>query len=141
MGPRIELESHEIGGWLALKGHLFSRCDFGFQLLCDFLSDLALDGEQLVYIAVVLLDPDVGVRACVDQLRVEAKMRAGSADAALQNMRHTQIITDLTKISLATVIHHAGPADDFQIGDSRQLGQKVVLNAIDESSGVFSLLA
>src|SRR5207249_8674107 len=72
------------------------------------------------------------VSARLDQLRVEAKMRAGSADAAFQNMRYAQIISDLTEISLATVIHHAGPADDLEICDPRQLGQDVVLDAIDE---------
>src|SRR5439155_5202462 len=51
---------------------------------------------------------------------------------AFQNMRYAQIISDLTEISLATVIHHAGPADDLEICDPRELGQDVVLDAIDE---------
>src|SRR5437867_10953166 len=72
------------------------------------------------------------VRACVDQLRVETEMRAGSADAAFQNMRYPQIISDLTEISLATVIHDAGPADDFEIGDPRELREDIVLHAIDK---------
>ena len=102
--------------------------------------DLALDCEQIIQIAIVLLGPDVRVSARVDQLRVETKMRAGSADAAFQNMRYAQIISDLTEISFATVIHHTGPADDFQIGDLRQLGQNVVLHTIDKRR-VFFLLA
>src|SRR5213596_2273295 len=72
------------------------------------------------------------VRACVDQLRVETEMRAGSADAAFQNMRYPQIISDLTEISLATVIHDARPADDFEIGDPRELREDIVLHAIDK---------
>ena len=67
-------------------------------------------------------------------------MRAGSADAAFQNMRYTEIVSDLTEISFATVFHHAGPADHLQIGDLRQLSQKVVLHAIDECR-VFFLVA
>jgi hypothetical protein len=66
---------------------------------------------------------------------------AASADAALQNMRYTQITSDLSHISFVAIFHHAGPADHFQIGDPRQLGQNVVLHTIDERSGVFSLLA
>jgi hypothetical protein len=54
-------------------------------------------------------------------------------------MRYTQIITDLSHISFVTIFHHAGPADHFQVGDPRQLGQNVVLHTIDEGSGVFSL--
>ena len=100
--------------------------------MCDFLRNLALDCEQIIQIAIVLLGPDMRVSARLDQLRIDTKMRAGSADAAFQNMRYTQIITDLTEISFATVIHDTGPADDFEVSNPRQLGQKVVLNAIDE---------
>ena len=119
-----------------LNSQFLGRCDFGVQSFGDFLRDLTLDCEQIIQIAVVLLGPDVRVSARVDQLRVETKMRAGSADAALQNMRNPQIISDLAEISFATVIHDTGPADDFQIGDLRQLGQNIVLNAIDKGSGV-----
>ena len=138
VGARIELESDEIVGGLFLNGQSLGRCDFGVQAFGDFLRDLALDRKQIIQIAVVLLGPDVGISARVDQLRVESEMRAGSADAALQNVRYAQIISDLTHISFATVIHHTRPADDFQIGDPRQLGQNVVLHAIDEGRVVLS---
>ena len=134
IGARIELESDEIGGGLFLNRQSLRSCDFGVQSFGDFLRDLALNGKQIVQIAVVLLGPDMGVSARVDQLRVQTKMRAGSADAALQNMRYTQIIADLTEISFATIIHHTRPADDFQIGDLRQLGQNVVLHTIDKDA-------
>ena len=39
----------------------------------NFLRDLALDGEQIVQIAIVLLHPDVSVSAGVDQLRIHVK--------------------------------------------------------------------
>src|SRR5437868_6653174 len=81
------------------------------------------------------------VRACVDQLRVKTEMRARSADAAFQNMRYPQIISDLSHISFLAIFHHTAPTDHFQIGDPRQLGQNVILDAVDEGSGVFSLLA
>jgi hypothetical protein len=73
----------------------------------------------------------------VDQLRVETKLRAGSADAAFQNMRHPQFVTDLPHIPLATVIHDTRPADDFQVDDLRQLGQNVVLHAISKGRVLF----
>src|SRR5439155_22184194 len=120
IGARIELEGDEISGWLLLNSQSLRGCDFGVQSFGDFLRDLALDRKQLIQIAVVLLGPDVGICARVDQLRVQTKVRAGSADAAFQNMRHTQIISDLTEISFATVIHDTRPTDDFQVGDLRQ---------------------
>src|SRR5947207_9421297 len=80
------------------------------------------------------------VSARLDQLRIDTKMRAGSADAAFQNMRYTQIISDLTEISFAAIVHDTRPTDDFQIGDFGQLGQHVVLHTIHERA-VFFLLA
>src|SRR5207244_7021873 len=96
---------------------------FRSKLLSDFLGNLALDGEQIVQIAIVLLGPDVRVRARVDQLRVHMKPGADSPDAALQHMGDSQLVTDLTHILLAAIVHYAGSADDLEIGDFRQLGQ------------------
>ena len=83
------------------------------ELAGNFLRNLALNGKQIVEIAIVLLHPDMSVSARVDQLRVHVKPCADPADAAFQHMRYTQIIADLTQISFATVFHHAAPADDF----------------------------
>src|SRR5205814_10463894 len=101
--------------------------------------DLALDDKQIIQIAVVWLGPDVCVVARIDQLRVYTKMRSAPADAALKNMGYPQIISDLPKIPFATVLHHAGPADDFQVVYLRQLGQNVVLNAIGKGCVLFLL--
>src|SRR2546421_1612908 len=106
----------------------------------DFLRDLTLDCKQPIQIAVVFLGPDVRVGARVDQLRVQVKNRAGSADAAFQDMRYSQIISNLTEISFAAIFHHAGPADDFQVADLRQLGQDVILHIISKRA-IFLLLA
>ena len=132
IGARIKIESNEIPSRLALNGLFLSGCNFIMKLRGDFLRDLALDCEQVIQIAVVLFDPDVGIGPRVDQLRVQMKMRAGPADAALQNVRYPQLVTDLAHIPFAAVIHHTRPADDFQAGDLRQLRQNVVLHAIDK---------
>src|SRR5438067_2052494 len=67
-------------------------------------------------------------------------MRAGPTDAALQNVRYSQIISNLTEISFAAIIHNTRPTDDFQVGDLRQLGQNCILDPIDECRA-FLLLA
>src|SRR6266566_6557684 len=131
-GARIEIESDKIAGRPALNRQSLSSRDFGAKLLSDFLRNLALDRKQVVQIAIVLFRPDVSVRARVDQLRVHMKPGADSPNTALQNMRHSQLVTDLTHILLAAIVHYAGSADDLQIGDFRQLGQDVVLHTIDE---------
>src|SRR5439155_20030072 len=120
----------EFGGCLPVNGQFLSSRDFSVQTFDDILRDLDLDHKQVIQIAIVLLGSVVGVGACIDQLRVEAKMCSGSADAALQNVRHPQIISDLTEISFAAVLHHAGPANHFEVGDLCQLGQDVVLHTI-----------
>lgn len=111
------------------------------ELAGNFLRDLTLNCEQIIQIAVILLDPNVSIRARVDQLRIHVKPCPDLADAALQNVRYAQIITDLADIPFTAIIHHAGSADHFQIGDPRQLGQNVVLDTLDEGTSIFSLLA
>src|SRR5436190_22403972 len=107
------------------------------KVVSNFLRDLTLDCKQPIQIAVVLLGPDVCVSARVDQLRVHVKNRAGSADTAFQDMRYSQIISNLTEISFAAIFHYARAADDFEIADLRQLGQNVVLHTIGERRLLF----
>src|SRR6266567_9504234 len=71
VAARVKIERGEVDGWLVLNGQFLSRCDFGVQPFGDSLRDLALDSEQLVQIAIVLLGPDVGVGARIDQLRIQ----------------------------------------------------------------------
>src|SRR4029453_10534544 len=67
-GARIEIESDEIAGRPPLNRQFLSSRDFGAKLLSDFLRNLALDRKQIVQITIVLLGPDVRVRARVNQL-------------------------------------------------------------------------
>src|SRR6184192_3458120 len=136
-GARIEIESDEIAGRPALNRQSLSSRDFGAKPLSDFLRNLALDRKQVVQIAIVLFRPDVSVRARVDQLRVHMKPGADSPDAALQHMGDSQLVTDLTHVPLAAIVHYAGSADDFQVGDFRKLGQNVVLHAVGKVRVLF----
>src|SRR5437899_490711 len=83
IGARIQIKSNEITSRLALNRQLFSGCNFGMKLPSDFLRDLALDCEKVVQIAVILFDPHMGISPRIDQLRIQMKMCAGPADAAL----------------------------------------------------------
>src|SRR6266545_6466976 len=67
VGARIELEGDQIGGWLALNGQFLRRCDFGVEPLCDLFCNLALDREQVIQIAIVLLGKTcVSVRVSIN---------------------------------------------------------------------------
>ena len=139
VGTRVKIERDEVGGWLALNGQFLSSCDFGVQSFGDSLRNLALDGEQIIQITVVLLGPNVRVGARVDQLRIQVNPITAPACASFQHVRYAKRIADLAHISFTAIFHHAGPADHFEIGDLRQLGQNVVLHTIGED-GVFFLV-
>src|SRR5947199_10660641 len=69
IGARIQIKSNEIPGRFALNGQFLSRCNFGMQLLGDFLRDLALDCEHVVQLALIVFDPHMGISPRIDQLR------------------------------------------------------------------------
>src|SRR6266576_1037672 len=114
--------------------------DFGVKALCDFLSDLALDREDVFQIAIVLLHPDVYIGARVDQLGIYMEPGSSLTYAAFQNMRYLKRIADLARVLFAAISYHACPADDLEIGDFRQLGQNVVLDTVGKE-GVLSIVA
>src|SRR4030095_6299208 len=98
----------------------------------NLLCNLTLDCKQIIQIAVVFLGPDVGVGARIDQLHIQVNAITAPACASFQQVRHAKPIADLATISLATIFHHAGSAEDFEIGYLRELGQNVVLNALSK---------
>src|SRR5262245_36912397 len=65
-GAGVEIESDEIEGGRALDGQFLSGRDFGIEVLDDFLRDFTLAREHLFQIAIILLRPDVRIRARVD---------------------------------------------------------------------------
>ena len=79
----------------------------------------------------------MGVSARVDQLRIHMKTGAGPPDAALQNMRYPQLVTNPAHVSLAAVLNHTRPADHLEIGNFRKLGQNVILHAIGKGHVLF----
>src|SRR5262245_13880828 len=108
----IKIERREISCWWPLDGQFLRSRDFGMEALGDFLCDFALDCEHVLQIAIVLLCPEVGVSARVDQLGVYMEPGSCLAYAAFQDVRHAQRITYLMCVSLAAILHDAGAAND-----------------------------
>ena len=50
-----------------------------------------------------------------------------------------ELITDLARVLFTAISHHAGPANNLEIGNLGQLGQKVVLDAVGKG-GVLSVI-
>src|SRR4029453_14363022 len=100
------------------------------KLRCDLLRDPALDGEQLIYIALVFFSPDVSSSARIDQLDVQKDFACIPADAPLQHMRDVQGLRDLLRTVRTEICNDAGAADDLEVSHPGQLGQNAVLDAI-----------
>jgi len=94
----------------------------------ELLRDFALDREHVFQIAIGTLPQTcVSVRVSINWALYGARLR--SAHAALQNMRHPKRIADLVCVVLVTILHHARPADDLEIGNFASFS-KIVLHTV-----------
>src|SRR5262249_9785246 len=73
----------------------------------------------------------------IDQLHIDMNLPAVAAHAAFQNMGDVQSLSDFPWLLGAAILHHAGAADDFQVGTRGQPGEDVVLNGIGEGASLF----
>ena len=108
-------------------------------MIGDRFSDLALNREHVSQIAIISLRPKMGVGAGVDELSVNANVIGRALHASFQQVRDTELLSDLTKIARdATLIwRHRSTADDFQIRHLGKVGQDFILHAIGEVSVLF----
>ncbi len=71
------------------------------------------------------------VSSCIDELRVDPHSIAHPAHHPFENMSDAERPADLAQIAIAPAeLPHRCPTDDFQIGDLRQAGKDVVLDAV-----------
>ena len=54
-------------------------------------------------------------------------------------MRYAELVGDLTRVMLIAISHHARSADDFESGNLRQFGHKIVLNTVSKG-GILSVI-
>src|SRR5206468_10339045 len=93
--------------------------------------------KQTVQIKFVLVGPDVSIGARVNELRIHMDPRSSFPHASLQHMGDPKGFSDLANVPFASIFHHAGAADYFQVGHLRQLGQNVVLNTVGKRRVLF----
>ena len=101
----------------------------------DRCGDLALDGEDVGggELAVVALRPEVGVGARVDELHVDAHAVARSLHAAFEDLRDAELIGDRLHRQLRVAeLLDGGARDHPERADLRELGEDVVVDAVDE---------
>ena len=75
----------------------------------------------------------------VDQLRIYPNLIGSTLHAAFDNMSHAELLADFAQIArcAAFVLHDARAADDFQVGNSGQMGQDFILHALGEEGVCF----
>ena len=101
--------------------------DLGLDLEHVFRRELAIEG----------LGPQVLVARRVDQLRGDPHALARALHGALEQVRHAQFLADLAHLlGGVAVLHHRGARDHLEVGIARELGQQVVVHAVDEVGGV-----
>ena len=91
-----------------------------------------MNGKDIGQFAVVSLTPDVVIAARVDQLGVDMHMPTGALNASFYYVTHAKLVRDVAQITRrsAFVLHDRSAANDFQIGDFREVVQDFVLHAI-----------
>src|SRR4029077_15795563 len=79
------------------------------------------------------------VVAGIDQLRVDAHAIARALNASFYHIRDSQLLRDLAQIARdsALVLQNGSAADDFQVGDLRQVREDFVLYPISEIGILF----
>ena len=137
-GPQIHVVRGQIRRRRLGDRLLLVKREFGLQLSRDRLRDLALDGEHIRQVAIVSLRPEVRVGPSIDQLRVHPHFAARPLHTAFEDVGHAQLLTNFAQIARGrlAILHHTRPADHFEVGHPREIGQNLILHAIGEEGVV-----
>jgi len=92
-----------------------------------------LQGEQIADVAIEPLGPEVRTGFGIDQLGVDADLRARPLDASFENIAHPQLAADLFGIYWFALVAEGGVAGDHKAApDARDIGRQVIGNAVGE---------
>src|SRR5207248_8664798 len=104
-----------------------------FESACDRLGELALESENVLQFAVVLLRPNLCVCLRIDELGINPHAIARNLHASLQHARNAKVAPDLLHVSILTPIGcDTTAADDLEISHFAEIGQNIVLNTISK---------
>src|SRR5215831_8804624 len=95
--------------------------------------DLVLQSEQIAYVIVEPLRPEMGVGPRVDQLRVDADLIARTPNAPFEYVTHTKLSADLLGVYPLVLIGERRIARDHEHSrDPRQIGRQIFGDAVRE---------
>ena len=131
--PRNQIERFQIGCRRSLQRGPLAGRKFCPKLIRDGFRDLALNGEYIGQVAIVMFGPNMHVGPGIDELSGHAHALALPLHAPFQDVSDAEFAPDLTQIArTGFVLKHARSAHDFQVRYARQLGQDVVVHAFSE---------
>ena len=120
-----------------LRHRLLRRAaELRLELLGDLPRDRRLRAGEVAERRLVLLAPEVPVRAAVDQLRADAHRVARLRHAHGQQRLHAEVVGDrLRRRVLSFVAEHRRPRDDGEVGDARKVVDERLGDAVAEVIG------
>ena len=138
---KVQVVGCEVARGSSLHGGFFARGKPDLELVGDRLSDVALDGEHIGQIAVVLFRPELCAGLRVDEPGAHAHLAADPLDTAFEQVRYAEGSGDLAQVAwcVAAVLRHAGATDDLQVRDLGQIGENFILHAGREVRIVLAL--
>ncbi len=114
IGPSLDIVGRRV-----VQSRLFALGEPDLHFRCEDQGDFILDGEDVIDGAVVTFRPEVRAVLRIDQLGRCPDAVAALANAALQNVSHTELLRRLADIDRTPFVNEAGVTrDDPQ---SRQL--------------------
>ncbi len=94
---------------------------------------VALDGEDVGQVAVIVVCPEVLVGLRIDELSGDADAAGRASHATLDDVGDPQLSRDLPEVLVGVlVLHDRGAGDDFQVGDLAQVSDDVLGHAVAE---------
>ena len=130
---KIEIVGGHVPRGLALDRSFFIGRKSGLELRSDFLRKLAFQEKQISLVLIVTLRPNLRVSAGIYQPGVESNPVTGLLRASFQHVRDTQRPANFSRVfSHATITGNTGTTDYFKIGNLAEIGNNVVLNAIQK---------
>ena len=116
-----------VGGgilcWLLGDGFLLRSGKLRIQLIGDGARDFAFHSKDIIEFAVIAFRPEMFVRRGANQLHIDVNGIGDFLHAALEKIRHTQLLADLTQVLGRTLVFlRRGARNDLKRGNLRKPG-------------------
>ncbi len=138
-GTLVKVERGKVSGGRLLDRRLFTRRNFGLELIGDRFGNLALNSKHVRQITIVVVRPKMRVRPGIDQLGCHSHAVPCSLHAAFEHICDAELLGDLAQVAFygVLVLHHACTTNHLQIGDFGEVCEDFILDAVCEVCALF----